>query len=450
MHPSALAPHLAAHPALSLAARSPEIANQLHPRWNQGLTPDQVHAQANRRLWWLCPVAPDHAWQTTPNKRIRKRGGCPFCASKKLSQTNSLSLMFPDIAKQWHSEKNSRKVEEIVAGSNKCYWWRCPAASDHVWRASPGRRTRTGTGCPFCVGRKASSTNSLAALYPDIAAQWDEEKNGPTTPSQVTARSGRRFHWKCPVAPDHRWTTTVFARTQRSAGCLCCCGRQLSSTNSLEARFPEIAKEWDVVLNGGTTAGQIIAGSKSRHWWRCALSSEHVWKIRVGARTSGKSGCPRCQPKKQSARLAANLASGRIFQSKLESVIARALLEPLGYRRQTVARETHCFDFGDEGRNAVIEINGCRYHAHRPFNPGCPGRVVSPLSGKQTLFEKDERIRLIARRHGLRLLELWECEVKSWPLQIEAFERNLVQRKNLAEQEGPISQQTGESPKCLV
>ena len=52
--------------------------------------------------------------------------------------------------------------------------------------------------CPVCTGRQTlPGENDLEALYPDLAAQWDEAKNGALHPSNVTAGSNRRVWWRC-------------------------------------------------------------------------------------------------------------------------------------------------------------------------------------------------------------------------------------------------------------
>ena len=76
----------------------------------------------------------------------------------------------------------------VVAGSGKKYWWQCPEAPDHEWEATAVDRT-SGRGCPCCRGLKVSVTNSLAALYPDVAALWHPTKNGDITPTLGFTRS---------------------------------------------------------------------------------------------------------------------------------------------------------------------------------------------------------------------------------------------------------------------
>ena len=81
---------------------------------------------------------------------ILKGFGCPYDACKKVVY-NHLAVTHPLIAKEWHSEKNSKLTpEDVTSESNKKIWWRCDKG--HEWQTSVksriGRRS-----CPYCESR---------------------------------------------------------------------------------------------------------------------------------------------------------------------------------------------------------------------------------------------------------------------------------------------------------
>ena len=83
-------------------------------------------------------------------------------------------------------------------------------------------RTRLGSGCPYCKGNAVMpGENDLATLRPDLALEWDEERNYPDLPSQFSPHSNRRFWWTCPCDPSHHWYAPVNNRTNGS-GCPFC------------------------------------------------------------------------------------------------------------------------------------------------------------------------------------------------------------------------------------
>jgi hypothetical protein len=137
----------------SLASRHPEIAAEWHPTKNGNLTPADVTAGSNRKVWWRCPKGPDHEWPASIAKRTGSGRGCPFCAGKRLSITNSLARLYPEIASQWHPTNNGNLTpDKVVAGIPKKAWWKCPEGPDHEWPATLANRTKGDTGCPCCAG----------------------------------------------------------------------------------------------------------------------------------------------------------------------------------------------------------------------------------------------------------------------------------------------------------
>jgi len=208
----------------NLLEANPEIAAEWHPTKNGEITPDDVVAGSNKVFWWKCPKGPDHEWPSRLSNRTCSGRGCRCCAGWKVSVTNSLATLYPEIAAEWHPTKNGKITpDDVVAGSHTKYWWKCPEGPDHEWPAKLSNRTSNNKrGCPCCAGIKISVTNSLATLYPEIAAEWHPTKNGEITPDDVTAGSDKNIWWKCPKGPDHEWPSRTNNRTSNKRGCPFC------------------------------------------------------------------------------------------------------------------------------------------------------------------------------------------------------------------------------------
>ena len=279
----------------SLATRAPELAMQWHPTKNGDLSPEQVVVGSHKKVWWKCPEGPDHEWPAVVKDRANGNG-CGFCDGngQRVSITNSLATLHPEIAKQWHPTKNGDLTpEQVVAGSAKKVWWKCPEGPDHEWRTGVRFRGQRGTNCPYCEGIRVSITNSLATLHPEIARQWHPTKNGDLTSEHVVAGSNKKVWWKCPEGPDHEWPTTVVSRTQ-GTDCGFCAGQRLSVTNSLATCAPEIAKQWHPTKNGDLTPEQVISGSHKKVWWKCPEGPDHVWPTTISNRKQGHN-CGFCE-----------------------------------------------------------------------------------------------------------------------------------------------------------
>ena len=231
----------------SLAAREPAIARQWDDRRNGDLTPRDVTIRSGKTVWWKCPKGPDHRWQCTVDQRTRGRG-CPFCAGKRVSVTNSLARRRPDIAREWHPVRNGKLTpRDVTLGSGRHVWWRCSRGPDHEWRGSVANRN-TGFGCPFCGGRRASVTNSLAAREPRFAREWHPTRNGTLTPHNVTFGAGRVVWWKCPFG--HEWKQTVNHRTHKQSGCPLCRRRPSLQATTGRRRTPVRFGKYEGVRRG--------------------------------------------------------------------------------------------------------------------------------------------------------------------------------------------------------
>ena len=115
----------------SLKNRFPEIAKEWHPTLNDPLTPNDVTYGSKKVVWWQCPKDEKHSYETIicdrTRKDIKKRSGCPYCASKQLLPEKSLLFCSPDIANLWHPTLNTPVTpSDVFSRSNKKYWWKCP------------------------------------------------------------------------------------------------------------------------------------------------------------------------------------------------------------------------------------------------------------------------------------------------------------------------------------
>ena len=131
----------------------------------------------------------------------------------------------------------------------------------------------------------------LAANYPEIAKQWNYEKNGALTPWDVTIGSNRKVWWKCSLG--HEWEAVIFTRTLKSVGCPYCKGRcAWPGFNDLATLRPDIAAGWDYELNGEKMPERYTVHSHARVWWICP-KGHPSFQMKITERSYGH-GCPIC------------------------------------------------------------------------------------------------------------------------------------------------------------
>ena len=276
-----------------LRTGSPALLMQWDAVRNAPLTPDAVSYGSKRKVWWVCEKG--HTWQAAVHTRTGSGTGCPVCAGKvPLPGENDLATLHPDLARQWHPQWNGALTPaQVLPGSHRMVWWRC--GSGHVWRAQVKSRV-SGSGCPVCANRAVRpAENSLAARFPQIAAQWHPTRNGTLTPDAVVPGTSRKVWWVC--EKGHVWQTSVAARTCGGSGCPVCTGKRVvAGENDLSSRFPAVAAQWHPTRNEGLSPQQFTPYSNRKVWWRCERG--HDYQATISARTRGGSDCPYCSGKK--------------------------------------------------------------------------------------------------------------------------------------------------------
>lgn len=268
----------------SLAIERPELAKQWHPTKNGELTPPFVTAGSGKKAWWICNKG--HEWEAPIYNRTSGRG-CPYCSGNKVCGDNSLQALYPDLAKQWHPNKNGKLTpNDVTSGTRKKVWWICEKG--HEWEATIASR-KDGNGCPFCSNQRVCAENSLQTLNPSLAKQWHPIKNGSLTPNDVTAGSNKKVWWIC--EKGHEWNVSVNSRNRTNSRCPYCTGRNAHELNRLQALNPELSKQWHPTKNGELTPKDVTAGSGKKVWWICEKG--HNCAASIANRSKGR-GCPVC------------------------------------------------------------------------------------------------------------------------------------------------------------
>lgn len=200
----------------------------------------------------------------------------------------------PELLNEWDYEKNNIMPSDISIWSKNKVWWKCKEG--HSWEATPNHRKK-GQGCPYCSGKKVlAGFNDINTLRPNIAKEWDYEKNENKTPDMYTVRSGSKVWWRC--KEGHSWKAVIASRTgKKYVQCPYCSGRlPIVGTNDLQTTNPDLIKEWNYEKNSPIYPYMVKKGSNNKIWWKCEKG--HEWQAEISARTSGKSGCPYCAGRK--------------------------------------------------------------------------------------------------------------------------------------------------------
>ena len=278
-----------------LETKYPNVAKQWHPIKNGDLTPSDVISGSGKKAWWICSKG--HEYEQVIERRVKHPDSCPICSGQRVAEgINDLQSRYPNVAKEWHKEKNGDVLPtSITWGSNKKFWWKCSKCG-HEWQAIVSDRTSGHNGCPTCANKVLfKGYNDLATRFPEIAKEWHPTKNNNLTPSDVVSGSGKKVWWLC--SKGHEYQQSVLQKTSIGQGCPICANQKiLIGYNDLATTHPEIAKEWHPTKNADLTPSDVIAGSKRKVWWIC--SNGHSYEQSLDKRTRRNYNCPYCSGEK--------------------------------------------------------------------------------------------------------------------------------------------------------
>ena len=216
---------------------NPILTNEWNYEKNNGLTPEDVTPGSNKKVWWKCENG--HEWQATITQR-NCGSGCPYCSGRyAVKGKNDLQTTNPTLANEWNYEKNSRLTpKDILPNSGKKVWWKCNKG--HEWQTAISHRTN-GNGCPYCSGKKVlKGYNDLQTVNPELAKEWNYDRNGNLKPEDVTENNGKKVWWIC--SKGHEWQAKIYHRNSGS-GCPICHSERNTS-------LPEFALLYYLRKNG--------------------------------------------------------------------------------------------------------------------------------------------------------------------------------------------------------
>lgn len=201
-----------------LATEYPSIIREWNYKKNIDV-PQNFTSHSAKKVWWICEEG--HEWEAKICNRALGNN-CPYCSGRlPIKGKTDLLTKNPSLCLQWNYKKNKLNPDEVTSSSEKKVWWICEKG--HEWEASISNRNK-GRGCPYCSGKKLlKNENDLATVRPNLAKEWNYEKNYPLTPSDIMSRVAKKVWWKCPDC-NYEWVAAVNNRVA-GTGCPRCAGK---------------------------------------------------------------------------------------------------------------------------------------------------------------------------------------------------------------------------------
>lgn len=211
---------MVATPQRNLAVSAPPWLSEWDPEANEH-TPSDVTPKSSVPVAWICPTNRNHRYEASPADRHRGNG-CPYCAGRRVDESNSLQARFPLLAAEWDHARNDRGPDQVTTGSDYAAWWVCSTDPEHRWHAAVSPRALRGVGCPMCSGRTASRANRFDLhAPPHLLTEWHPTKNDTLRRCDVAVSSNLKIWWQC--SHGHEWQAAINDRTgARPTGCPWC------------------------------------------------------------------------------------------------------------------------------------------------------------------------------------------------------------------------------------
>ena len=324
---------------------NPSLTEEWNYEKNYGLTPAEVMPNSDKKVWWKCSKG--HEWQAAIKDR-NNGNGCPVCNSERSTSFPEYALVYylekyglevihlykekgyeldvyipsQKIAIEydgsfWHENKTKKDLEKNQ---------KCKKDGIKLYRIREGLPSLNDSSIDYVVQRNqkdlskilykvlvdiigidvdvdikrdaiaienlreyTEKQNSILFSNPELAKDWNYEKNGNIRPEHFAMSSGKKAWWKC--QKGHEWQARIADRNS-GKGCPYCSGQKvLKGINDLQTINPHLAEEWNYEKNNGLTPEDVMSNSGEKVWWKC--SQGHEWQATISSRNSGN-GCPYC------------------------------------------------------------------------------------------------------------------------------------------------------------
>ncbi len=332
---------------------NPILAEEWNYEKNGNLKPQDFTENSGQKVWWKCNKG--HEWQAIIKNR-NKGQGCPVCNSERHTSFPEFALVFyleRYGVKVIHSYKEQGYELDIYIPSKKTaieydgYLWhrnktkqdleknhKCEEDGIKLYRIREGLPPLNDSSIDYVVQRNqedlpkileeisteiigtkvdvdlksdsiaienlrehTEKESSLLFSSPEIAKEWNYERNGNLKPEHFAANSNKKVWWKC--SKGHEWQAIIASRNNWH-GCPYCSGQKVfKGYNDLQTINPTLANEWNYEKNNGLTPEDVMPNSGKKVWWKC--DQGHEWQTKIANRSNGN-GCPECYRKQKGQR----------------------------------------------------------------------------------------------------------------------------------------------------
>ncbi|WP_374054872.1 zinc-ribbon domain-containing protein [Rossellomorea sp. FM04394] len=171
-----------------------------------------------------------------------------------MKKITSLLKVRPDLGRYYNEGDNANlPMKKISYGSKTKIYLRCcecgKLQSDKEVKSANSYTKLNNNKNGFHKNFECTYCNSLAEKYPEIASEWDYERN-EGSPSDYKKGSRYKAYWEC--EQGHKWQTSINTRTTNQTSCPECTSStgEKAIGNILRKMKVKYLAEYPVSLNG--------------------------------------------------------------------------------------------------------------------------------------------------------------------------------------------------------
>lgn len=125
-----------------------------------------------------------------------------------------------------------------------------------------------------------------------FALKYWDYEKNTVSPDKVSYGSNKIYWWKC--ENGHSFDTSAKAITRKNrGGCPYCRGLRVNDCNSLATHYPYLISEWVICVDDPElTPETVTPGGHKEVKWKC--NKGHEWITSIKHRTLGNTNCPEC------------------------------------------------------------------------------------------------------------------------------------------------------------
>lgn len=270
-----------------------------------GITLKSIRPKSNKEVYFKCKDC-GCIWSESFAKRIKKICGCPICSSYKSNSRsfpeifiyNALSSIIPNMEHNYKSTKYLEGMELDICLPDYKLAIEYDGSTFHNdlidgdFPVSSNERLKRDLCNKYGVrlihiydggdNEEPYINDNDIIVYKYIRSKFDS--NTISTLSKIVRIILKEINIKDNINYNKTYKDTVYKISE------------VQIEDSLESKYPELAKQWDYENNGDNTPQNIGYKSLYRAHWVDKFN--HKWEAVVYHRTVNKSGCPICAGQK--------------------------------------------------------------------------------------------------------------------------------------------------------